>query len=166
MKLPDKQECDRMLRECETPEGVVRHCRAVAEYARSIADRLKSAGVMIDENAVFAAALLHDCKKAESGHARAAGDFLVSKGYSGLAKIIAAHHDLPEPEKLDEAAVLYYADKRFKEDKKVTIAERFAGSLSKCKTEEAKAARQKRLRAALSVEKLIKDALGPEFKDF
>jgi len=136
----------------------------VAEYARFIAGKLNGAGVTIDENAVFAAALLHDCKKAESGHAKAAGDFLVSRGYADLAKIIAAHHDLPEPEKLDEAAILYYADKRFKEDKKVTIAERFEGSLSKCKTEEARAARQKRLGAALAVERLIENALG--FKDF
>lgn len=164
MKLPQERECELMLIECKTPETVILHCRAVAEYARFIAKKLNGAGFIIDENAVFAAGLLHDCKRTEPGHAKAAEEYLASKGYAEIAKIIAAHHDLPEPEKLDEAAVLYYADKRIKEDQKVTLEERFAGSLSKCKTEEAKAARQKRLSAALAVEKRIQDALG--IKDF
>ncbi|MGI6151095.1 MAG: HD domain-containing protein [Christensenellales bacterium] len=160
MKLPDRQECDRIFWECSTPKKVVRHCVAVAEYARSIAKKLHAAGFAIDEAAVFFAGLLHDCKRAEPNHATAAADYLASKGYAELGKLVAAHHDLPEPVSLDEAAILYYADKRMREDQKVTLAERFAGSQEKCRTEEAKAAWRKRQDAALAVEKLIEAALG------
>ncbi len=164
MKIPNTPECERMLAECQTPERVILHSRAVAAYARSLTKRLKAAGVNIDEDAVYAAGLLHDCKKAEPNHSRLGGDYLAEKGYEELAKIVAAHDRLPDVEGLDEAAVLFYADKRIRETENVTLEERFRWSLAKCKTEEAREAREKRLQTSYAIERLIADTLG--VKDF
>lgn len=160
MKLPSKQECKRILSACGTPEDAVRHSFAVAEYAVSLAKQLNAAGCALNESALYAAALLHDCRRAEPYHAKAAADYLSSLGYKEVADVVALHHDLDEPMVLDEAAVLYYADKRVKGDRLVPLKERYSASLAKCADETAKAAHKRRLTAALAVEKLIAEALG------
>lgn len=160
MNYPSAQECARILSECRTPEHVMRHCAAVAENARSIAKKLNAAGFSLNVGALYAAGYLHDCLRTEPNHASAAAELLASLGYAELAKLIAAHHDLPEPVSLDEAAILFYADKRVQKERIVTLTERFSASLSKCRTEEARKAMQARLDAALTVENLITAALG------
>jgi len=164
MILPDSAACSRILSECGTPERVVRHCAAVAEYARSLVKRLNAAGCDLDLELLHAAALLHDCRRSQPNHAEAAAAYLAALGYGELAKLVAVYHDLKEPIRLDEAAILYYADKRVQQDRLVTLKERFAASLPNCAGEQAKAAHERRHRAALAVERLIEQALGT--KDF
>ncbi|MBR5093928.1 MAG: phosphohydrolase, partial [Oscillospiraceae bacterium] len=58
------------------------------------------------------------------------------------------HHDW-ESGPIDEAAILYLADKCVREDRRVTLEERFAGSAARCASPEAKAAHAARLGTAL-----------------
>ena len=160
MDIPSAKVCEELLARCGAPERVALHCRAVADYARSLALLLNRAGLAVNPDAVFAAGLLHDCMRTRPEHEKAAAEFVAGQGYPGLGELIAAHHDLPHPERLDEAAILYYADKRFQGEAKVTLTTRFLGSLEKCKTPEARAARQRRLSAALLVEQNIASILG------
>ena len=61
---------------------------------------------------------------------------------------------------IDEAQVLYLADKRIQGTKKVTIEERFQSSLEKCTTEEAKGRHNARYREAKYIEAKINKILN------
>ena len=120
------------------------HCRAVEREARRIADALPLA---LDLELLSAAALLHDVARAEPDHARVAAAYLRELGYGDAAYIVAQHHD-HDGSILNEAGILYLADKCVLEDQVVPLAERFAASEGKCLTEEAKEAHARRYAAA------------------
>ena len=69
------------------------------------------------------------------------------------------HHDCCG-EAIDEAAVLFLADKCVREDRRVTLAERFAGSEARCLSPEARAAHAARLEAALRLRDEINALCG------
>jgi len=121
------------------------HCRAVAAEALRIAQALP---LKLDPELLAAAALLHDIARREKDHALLGAAWLRELGYDGAAVIAAQHHDLL-CETIDEAAILYLADKCLRDDRRVTIEERFAGSAARCRTPEAKAAHTVRRETAL-----------------
>jgi hypothetical protein len=65
------------------------------------------------------------------------------------------HEDLPEPVRIDEAAVVYLADKLVVNTEEVTLEERFARSREKCRDEAARLAHEKRFRFALGLRERI-----------
>ena len=71
------------------------------------------------------------------------------------------HHDL-EAAELDEAAVLYLADKLVREDKRVGLEERFAASALRCTTPQARASHARRLETARRLKTEINDCCGRE----
>ena len=105
------------------------------------------------------AALLHDVARGEKDHARMGAAWLRELGYHEAAALVAQHHDRRD-EAVDEAALLYLADKCVQEDRRVTIAERFALSAGRCLTPEAKAAHAARLEAALHLRDTINEICG------
>ena len=72
---------------------------------------------------------------------------------------MAAHEDPDCPPQLDEEGLLYLADKLVQEDREVGIEARFAVSLAKCATEEAKQQWERRLRHAQALEALVRQRL-------
>ena len=136
-----------------------RHCRAVAEKAASLCRGLAAAGVVLDEDLVRKAALLHDLLRQEPCHARAGARLLRRLGYFRVAAVVAAHEDPDCPPRLDEEGLLYLADKLVQEDREVGIEARFAASLVKCATEEAKQQWERRLRHAQALEGLVRQRL-------
>jgi putative nucleotidyltransferase with HDIG domain len=146
---PDEAECFRLLRKKQTPPLVIDHCRAVARKAEEIAAPLIRRGSPLDRELIRAGALLHDIARSQPCHARTGADWLIAEGYPKIAKIIAEHEDLPEPVHLDESAVVYLADKLIVNTEEVTLEERFAQSLEKCRDEAARLAHEKRFRQAL-----------------
>lgn len=132
----DADEIKEIYKKCKTPEKVIRHMEAVAEYLEVIKAGLKGD---FDWNLLKKAALLHDIKRTEKNHAEAGAEFLRREGYTELAELIQYHHSakMSESELLTEEELLFYADKRVQEDRIVSIEERFAASKAKCQSPEA-----------------------------
>ena len=91
MRHPDRQECERLLNEYNTPEHVKRHCRAVADMACTVAEELNKHGFGLDTELVLAAGLLHDIARVEDRHWDVGADLMDKLGYHEEAKIIKVH---------------------------------------------------------------------------
>lgn len=147
-----------LLQAAAPGEQVEAHCRTVAAEALRIAEALP---LPLDRELLESAALLHDIARGESDHARLGAAWLRELGYERAAEAVELHHDRESGE-LDEAAVLFLADKCVKEDRRVGLEERFAASLDRCTTEEARAAFARRLAAARELKKAINRCCGRE----
>ena len=137
-------------------EKVEAHCRAVAAEALRIARALP---VRLDEELLVSAALLHDVARKEKDHALVGAAWLRELGFPDAAAIVEQHHDRSGKD-IDEAAILYLADKCVREDRRVTLEERFSASGAKCLTPEAQAAHAARREAALGLRDEINRICG------
>ena len=140
----------------------IAHCRAVADLADTLCRALEERGIPMEEKAVHRAALLHDIAKGRPEHAALGGTWLRELGHPKLAEIVRQHTE-PDGVALNEATLVFYADKVMRGDKRSTVEERFAASLEKCKTPEALAAHARRLEATEAVQRQIISLLGEEF---
>ena len=146
--------CLAVLDAAGTPEPVVRHCRAVAAEALRLADLLSPQTVSIDRELLYAAALLHDVARTEPKHAETGAAWVRALGYPEAAELIAQHHDY-DGNALNEAALLFLADKYMQGDRRVSLEERFAASAARCDDGAARAAHDRRFRIAKELEDLI-----------
>ena len=137
---------EKLLAAAAPGEKIERHCRAVARTARRFAAVVPEA----DAELLCSAALLHDIARAEKDHARVGADWLRALGYPEAAAIVEKHHDC-EGGELDEAGLLYLADKCVQEDQIVPLEARFGASRAKCRDDAALAAHQKRYETALAL---------------
>ena len=133
-----------LLKAAAPGEKIQAHCHAVAKEALRIAERLP---MKLDTALLVSAALLHDVARAEQHHAETGAAWLRDLGYSAAAEIIEQHHDFAGTT-LNEAAILYLADKCVLEDRVIPLSERFEKSEAKCLTDEAKEAHARRREAA------------------
>lgn len=130
---PDREFCLTLLSAADTPENIQKHCEAVAQKSLSLACSLSAAGLRLDEDVLYAAAMLHDIARRLPNHAAVGAEWLRETGYPEAAEIISRHHDW-SGEDIDEAAVLFIADKMVSGTAAVSLAERFEASRSKCVT--------------------------------
>lgn len=112
------------------PEHIREHSQAVCAVALQVADWLVAGGVRLYRPAVEAGALLHDLAKAPcladgTSHDRAGERLLREHGYPELGYVAGVHVTLPDDHPLDEAVVVYYADKRVQHTALVSLADRF-----------------------------------------
>ena len=142
---------EELLKAAAPGEKIEAHCRAVAKETLRIAELLP---MELDTELLASAALLHDVARLEKRHAETGAAWLRDLGYEDAAAIIERHHD-HDGTKLDEAAILYLADKCILEDRVVPLAERFSVSEAKCLTEAARAAHARRLEAAERLRKQV-----------
>ena len=133
-----------LLKAAAPGEKIEAHCHAVAKEALRIAEHLP---MRLDTELLVSAAMLHDVARAEKHHTETGAAWLRDLGYWAAAEIIEQHHDI-HGTTLNEAAILYMADKCVLEDRVVPLAERFSVSEAKCLTEAASAAHARRLEAA------------------
>ena len=99
MTVPRRVEAASLLLSLDPPPWFVRHSRAVAEVAASLAARIEARGIPVDRALVEAAALLHDADKAlpadDPAHALRHGDgsaaWLTRAGHPELARAVANH---------------------------------------------------------------------------
>ena len=143
--------CMAVLSAAHTPKHVVAHCRAVAEEAICLASQTPPTCLPMDEELLFAAAMLHDIARSEPKHAETGAAWIRALGYPEVADVIALHHDW-EGGALNEAAVLFLADKYIQGERHVTLEERFSASAAKCETQEAREAHSRRYQTALNLE--------------
>ncbi len=153
--------CLAMLRASGADEALIAHCRAVAALADEICAMLNEKGMALDSTAVHAAALLHDIAKGEQNHAAVGGIWLNELGYPQLAEIVRQHTE-PDSDALNEAGLVFLADKLVRGAERVELEERFGASLAKCKTPEAQAAHARRFALARTLMERIDRLCGAE----
>lgn len=163
---PDMEECRSILDIYKVPENIARHGRQVAEVAAAILRSLDKAGCRLDESALRAAAMLHDMARQEKNHARAGEEILRGIGYDKVGSIIGSHTDIEVDDNgpVSEDEILYLADKLVREDKLISIEDRFRHSLNVHKDNpEALIKIAKRRDAAYKIIKKIETVSGEGF---
>jgi CTP:molybdopterin cytidylyltransferase MocA len=161
--LPSEARCAQILAERQVPHAVAAHSRAVAAVALALAAALNERGQYLCLQLLTAAALLHDVARDEPDHADAGAALVDSLGYSRVAAVVRRHMDLGtgDSEDVDEAGVLYLADKLVLGARAVSLEERFAPRLREFSGDPAAlAAARARLAAAESVRSRVEEVLG------
>lgn len=126
------------------------HCDAVAQEALRLAE-----GYDLDTDLIECAALLHDIARLEKKHESVGGRYLDILGYPEIGDIIRQHGEL-DSVKVNEATVVFLADKLIRETEHVTIEQRYDISSHKNMTPEGMEIHNRRLAQALEAERLIK----------
>lgn len=148
--LSDKL-CEKLMITAQAP---LAHCREVAEKAYVIGRVLADAGLNLNEEVIYFGALLHDIAKKEPDHPAAGAQWLRDLGWEEVSNTVRTHHD-PENLEINEQNIVYLADK-------LPVEERFARSLVKCTTHEARNAHARRLLAARQLKLKINNLCGQE----
>ena len=161
---PSPAECEAILSEVHPPnDGVVRHGRQVQRTAVAICRAMNKAGAGLDEHRVAAAGLMHDIAKGSRDHAFVGGRILKSMGFEHVAKLVAAHTDLPPSDQriVGEAAIVYLADKLTDADRSISLESRFERSFRRFgRDPEARSAIEKRRDIAFSLKRQIEKFTG------
>lgn len=125
---PNIDDCRIFYQLAETPETVQQHCEAVARKAVNLGQELQQHGESIQFDLLESAALLHDICRTQENHGQAGADFLRRYGLHEVADLVAVHMDWPQEQSiiLNEAALLYLADKLVTGNQQVSLAQRFA----------------------------------------
>lgn len=131
MIIPTRDECLKILKENNVPDNIIVHVKAVCDFSMKIIDSLEKKGINVNKDLVAAGALLHDIKKINSeDHIVEGHEYVKSLGYPEVALLI-KKHGLTHIENEDfvpkswEEKIVFYADKRVKNDRVVSIEERF-----------------------------------------
>ena len=130
-KIPTKEECIELLRKNNVPDNIIAHSSAVCDFSMKICDILEKRGINVDRDLVAAAALLHDVKKLAPGeHEIEGASYAESFGFPEVAILIKKHglkrcHEDEFKPKTWEEKIIFYSDKRIKNDKTVSVDERF-----------------------------------------
>ena len=131
MIIPTKEECLKILKENNVPDNIIAHSKAVCDVALKIADLLQKKDFKINRELVAAGSLLHDVKKlSPNDHVIEGFELLKSLGFEKVASVIKKHglYHLDKEEftpKTLEEKIVFYADKRVKGSKIVSVDERF-----------------------------------------
>lgn len=111
---------------------------------------------------IHTCALLHDIARPLPEHAEAGAELLAGLGYPVHAEGIRRHMELGDFKQLDEAAVVFIADKLVQQDRRVTLGERYAASADRCLSQEARAAHERRRKEAEAVAAAVNKICGKE----
>ena len=131
--VPKPEDCFLLLKKFEVPEHIVEHSRRVCNVASYLGRLLNRRGEGLDLPRVEAASLLHDIAKLKTrdrgeGHAQAGARLLLELGFPEVAEIVRQHVFLDpgaDPDRISDAEVVHYADKRVKHTSVVSLRERF-----------------------------------------
>lgn len=131
MIIPTKDECLKILAENNVPANVIAHSKKVHEIALRLCDIMEKKGTTVNRDLAGAGALLHDIVKINDGDHVLNGQELVrSLGFPEVARIIGKHglvhidEEGHQPKTIEEK-IVFYADKRVKYDRIVSLKERF-----------------------------------------
>lgn len=146
------------LLQTAAPKQVIHHSEAVETLALEIAAQLPLA---LNTTLIMQAALLHDIARALPDHANLGAQWLTWLGYPDVADIVRQHHDL-DTTQINEASIVYIADKSVHGTCRCSVSERFAKSKNKCQNREALAAWGKRWHMTETLQKNINALCGKE----
>lgn len=163
LDIPTLARCEAIPAEMGVPTSVVCHSRRVAEVAEKLARQLNHAGLHLDVALVRAAALLHDLAKGETEHARAGARMLGDMGLGCVGRVVGSHTDYEfEDARVDEATILYLADKLVQVERIVSLAERFERKLAAASVGGTLPLVRKRLETAQRIAAAVEHILGAD----
>ncbi len=164
--IPTPNECQAILDELTVPANIVCHGRQVAEVAEKLAVRLNNAGLHLSMALVKAAALLHDLAKGKPDHARAGARILDDLGFHGVCGDVASHmdYDFMENTTLNEAAIVYLADKLVQGDRVVSLAERFQRKFAEASASGTLPFVKKRWETAQKIARAVESMVGVDLE--
>lgn len=129
--IPTVGECLQAMDRYGVTSNIRRHCIMVARVAVLLGEALNERNSHLDIPLIIAGALLHDIAKGRSlrqggDHVEMGRKIVLDMGYPEVARIVARHVDSgPEiSERIDEATVVNYSDKRVQHDRVVSLQER------------------------------------------
>ncbi|MEW6218560.1 MAG: HD domain-containing protein [Thermodesulfobacteriota bacterium] len=139
MPIPNPVESLELLARYRVPAHVVAHSQRVAQIGVLLAADLAAAGVALSVDLVEAGGLLHDIAKMiamEDGgnHAVRGEDLLAKLGYPEVGRLVGQHillTDWQPGEDPNEAALVFYADKRVRHEEVVSLADRFVDLMAR-----------------------------------
>ena len=143
------------------PDKIKLHCDAVAREALRICDELEAKGYSFNRELIKSASLMHDIARLERGHEYAGSEYLKALGFGDVAEIVRVHGEL-EDEDINEASVVFIADKNIKETARVSVEERYTISCDKCRTPEGLEIHTRRMQQALRIKDKINNICGKE----
>jgi molybdenum cofactor cytidylyltransferase len=163
-------DADHLLLALDTEDRVIRHCRAVAAVATTLAQVLNNNGSALDIDLVRTGGLLHDMAKGSRRHAVVGQRLLTRLGLPQLADIVGSHMVLPEddrPEReLRERDIVYLADKMVVEDVVGSLETRTRRALETHGHDDLSvAAIERRMGAAHAISLLIERQSGQALRD-
>ena len=130
VRIPTEEECGVICARFDVSRQVIAHSTLVAELARMLAVLLNNAGLSLNLALILAAGRLHDIARAKPDHAGAGAKILAEMGYPEVSAVVAKHMDIQSRgPSVDEADLIYFADKCVEEDRLVSLDERFQESL-------------------------------------
>ena len=163
--VPNDDEITELLDRHKVPAHIRRHMKGVTNMILDIADILDPEKCIYDRDLLYASAMLHDFARIDRYHSTIGALKLRGEGYELVADIISEHDSMSLHKELSVKYqnqyypsvedLLYYADKRVLEDTVVSLDERFAASLRKCRTQEARMNHQRRYEKAVRIEQDI-----------
>jgi len=128
-KIPTIEDCFKLLKQCQTPKHIVRHCEVAADFAVELARKISANGTDVNIDFVHRACLLHDIMRLR-GHCHEEEAYeLLKEDYPQLALAVRKHayrsllDEKLKPQTIEEK-IVYYADKRVMHDKVVPLKER------------------------------------------
>lgn len=132
---PNDRECSALLEIFQMPENIRRHCEKVADVSLMLAEILKERGIILDTDALKAAARLHDILRIEKNHAEKGGVLLKKLGYEKIGDFVFTHRDINVENNgiITENEILYLADKLVEDDKLTDLKKRKNTNLEKFK---------------------------------
>ena len=140
MRIPTRQQSFELLWHHNIPQNVIRHSIAVSRLAEEVAQNYikKHPKAKINLELLDRACLLHDISKIAAiqkgkneDHGELGYELLKKHGYPEVAIIVRKHPlhcilDAKRKPKSLEEKILFYADKRVKDNKVVTLKERLS----------------------------------------
>jgi len=139
-RIPDAEQCFRLMEEYAMLPNIRRHSITVARVAIHILDAYRANKTLHvefpDHDLIIAGALLHDiaktpCLQNDCDHARAGAEICIELGYPDIAPIVGEHVILKEHDPVrykrgvfSATEIIYYADKRVRHEEIVSLEDR------------------------------------------
>lgn len=127
-EIPSLTVCEDIWNYVNTPPQVRAHCAKVSETALCLLEEVrKRFGISLQEDLLSRSALLHDMLRSQPRHDQAAARLLEEMGYRKIGYLAGCHKHLPSKYKdtVNEAVLLYLADRLVLEDQNVTLKQRY-----------------------------------------
>ena len=117
----------------QLPGPLITHCHYVACVAAALARAINDNGGAIDVGLVQSTAWVHDVARMEKSHAAAGARLLDAMGFPAIAALVASHMDirLSQDSPVDEAQIVYLADKLVAGTTLVSLKQQFDVKLKK-----------------------------------
>jgi CTP:molybdopterin cytidylyltransferase MocA len=161
-----EDECRMLMQKVrKLPGALIDHCHRVAWVAAALANAVNDEGGALDVHLVQSAARVHDVARTEKNHAATGAHLLHAMGFPAMAALVATHMDIDDYREscLDEAQILYLADKLVAGTTVVSLKQRFDAKLKTYGRDPMVAeAIDRRRRAAFTIQTKVEKTTGKQ----